>query len=251
MQKILSKIIIFLGVISFIVGVFTAFIGTPSYASDIEITGKAIGLEVSPSDTKMFDLGNLNPGDIKDAKIDIKNKYTEAFEVFIRAERSSPKPGEGEADLFDQLVLTIYLDGIEIHSGPIKGFAIDNKSLGNFPQNSVKELRAVVHLPGSATGNEFQDKSLEVKWYFIAELNPIKPPYNPPYNPPGGGTTVVINPIIPVDPQEEFEEVEEETDEEIPKENLPKTGQIPANIYYVLGSTFIFLGFMTRKKDES
>ncbi len=43
-----------------------------SYAEDLELIGKELGLVVEPSSTKLFDLSNLNPGDTKEAKITIK-----------------------------------------------------------------------------------------------------------------------------------------------------------------------------------
>lgn len=248
MQKIFTKVIILSGILSLMMGIVTPFDTSPSYASDLEIIGKEIGLEVNPRDTKLFDLINLNPGDIKDARIDIKNKYTEPFEVFIRAERTSLKPGEGEVDLFEQLILIVYLDGVEIHSGSMKDYATSNISLGDFDKNSKKQLRAVVHLPGLETGNEFQGKSVEVKWIFIAELESVTPPYYPP----GGGTTVVINPTKPVEPKEELEEPkepEEETINESP--NLPKAGELPAIVYYSFGSILIYLGLKVRKKEKT
>lgn len=224
MKRNASKIMLFLGIISLVLGTMTSYGMKISYANNLEIIGTDLGLEVKPSGTKLFDLTNLNPGDKKEAKIDIKNNYTLPFEVFMRTERSSPKPIE--ADLFEQLILTIYLDDIEIYTGPMKDYARSNISLGAFNPNSGKELRALVYLPGAETGNEFQGKHLEVKWYFIAELNdaPDTPTPDRPDKPDRPGSRPrpdrpeeieIIENEIPLAKPDLIQEEEEEEPEEI------------------------------------
>jgi LPXTG-motif cell wall-anchored protein len=281
MKNFFSKSMMFLGALSLILGAFTAFGSNPSYADDLEVIGNELGLEVTSENTRLFDLTNLNPGDTHEAKIDIKNNYTDPFEVFMKTERTSHQPEPGEADLFEQLELTIYLDNVQIYTGPMKDYAKSNISLGDLNQNAEKELRAVVHLPGPETGNEFQGKSVEVKWIFIAQADPDEPPGGG-----GGGSTVIITPIEPEEPEEEIKEevpedipdepedseveiqeideeipedkpekpgeLEEEIEEEIPEAQpiMPKTGEIPATIYYALGSMLVGLGLGFRKKDK-
>ena len=195
----------------------------------------------------------------------------------MRTERTSPQPQKGEADLFEQLILTIYLNNIKIYSGPMKDYAKTNISLGNFPPNSQKELRAIVHLPGPETGNEFQGKSLEVKWYFIAELNKVDPPTEsrpiivprPGIFVPSPPEVIIIEedeiplgepevpeeelieieeeeipkgiPEVPEEPEEELVEIEED---EIPKSipKLPTTGELSPSIFYGAGILFILVG---------
>lgn len=284
MKVSFSRILIFLGVISLVIGSATSFGMNLSYADNLEIIGTDLGLEVVPSGTKLFDLTNLNPGDRKEAKIDIKNNYTLPFEVFMRTERTSPQPQLGEADLFKQLILTIYLNNSKIYSGPMKDYATSNISLGNFNPNSEKELRAIVHLPGPGTGNEFQGKSLEVKWYFIAELTKSEDPRDPegPRNPTrptipinsGGQTELetveIIEDEIPKDiPEiEDIENIEETEEIENPKKTeeieelieiieddvekglpkLPKTGETSSLIYYTLGVVLISSGIGIKVK---
>lgn len=213
MKKIFSKAMIFMGSLSLIMGTFTAFAGKPSYANvnDLQVIGSELGLELKleakPNDTKLFDLENLYPGATRQAKMDIKNRYTAPFQLSMRVERTSPEPIGKEADLFKQLNLTVYLDDAIIHEGAMIDFAPSNISLGNFNKNAEKELRAVVHLPGPETGNEFQGKTIDVKWIFTAEGGQYSPPdeggdddnkdNDPPYNPPNGDSTVIIRPAKP------------------------------------------------------
>lgn len=238
MKKVFSKAMIFLGALSIIMGTVTAFAGKPSYANvnDLEVIGSELGLELKleakPNDTKLFDLKNLYPGATRQAKMDIKNRYTAPFQLSMRVERTSPVPIGEEADLFKQLILTVYLDDAIIHEGQMIDFAPSNVSLGNFNKNSEKELRAQVHLPGPETGNEFQGKTIDVKWIFTAEGGQYSPPdedgdddnkdNDPSYNPPDGDSTVII---IPTKPDENKEtdnnppEIKPEEDKEEEKLN--------------------------------
>lgn len=139
---------------------------TYTYAEDLEIIGEDLGLIIEPSGEKLFDLSNLNPGDRKSAKLTIKNNYEDPFNLYMTAE----KVGEIEKiDLFDQLELEITYQEDKIFEGIIKDFATENISLGKIDRGDIEELEAEIHLPGSETGNEFQGKSLEVKWIFTAE----------------------------------------------------------------------------------
>ena len=156
MKGILPKTIIVIGIISLIMGNIISYGMNISYAEDLELVGRDIGLEITPESTKLFDLTNLNPGDTFEANLTIENKYIAPFELFMRTERVSAIPKESEADLFKQLLLTVYLGDREIYSGSMMDYAVSNISLGKFGLNDTGKLRAIVHLPGSETGNEFQ-----------------------------------------------------------------------------------------------
>ena len=168
MKKYISKILIYLGIISLLIGTITTF-ASPSYAENLEVIGNEIGLEVSPNGKKLFNLTNMNPGDTNEAEVKIKNVLDCKFELFIRTERITPQPGESEADLFKQMILTIYYDNNIIYNGSMANFAQENISLGLVNPGENKELKAIVHLPGAETGNEFQGKFVQVNWIFTAE----------------------------------------------------------------------------------
>lgn len=262
MKKIFSKTMIFLGIFSLVMGIVTGFETNLTYAQDLELIGKDIGLDISPSETRLFDLSNLNPGDIKEGKVDIKNNYSSPFQLFMRTERISSIPEEGEADLFEQLIISIYLDDIEIYKGPMKDYARSNISLGKFKPDDCKKLRAVVYLPGPETPNEFQGKSVDVKWIFIAKseeptepTEPTKPSKPKPEKPERPGEPG--EPEKPEKPEkpEEPEEPEEPKNPDIPEKNnsqpvgiLPKTGQMSSTIYYILGTILLGLGIGSRNK---
>ena len=159
MKGKMPKIILLLGIISFIIGDLISYGMNISYAEDLKLVGKNIGLEIIPESRRLFDLTNLNPGDTFEANLNIANKHTAPFELFMRTERMGDIPKGGEADLFKQLLLTVYLEESEIFSGSMMDYATSNISLGNFDRDDAKTLRAIVHLPGPETGNEFQDKN--------------------------------------------------------------------------------------------
>lgn len=273
MKRFFSKIMIFLGIFSLVMGTIGTFGMNVSYAEDLELIGKELGLVVEPSSTKLFDLSNLNPGDTKEAKITIKNKYTSPFQLYMRTERMSEVPTEGEPDMFKQLIITVYLGDKLVYSGSMMDFATSNISLGKFNGNANMELKTVVNLPGPETGNEFQGKGVDVKWIFIAQADKPEDPYEPPedpYEPPKDPTPPttseepieepeepieeeIIDEEIPEDIPEILEEpIEEIIEEEVPKDQpkMPKTGEISPIIYYSLGTLFLGLGIGARDKKK-
>lgn len=276
MRKLLSKTFIFLGVLSLVLGTFNIVGQSISYAEDLELRGTNLGLEIIPTTSKLFDLQNLNPGDSKEGKITIKNNYVAPFNLYMRAERMSPYLLPEEADLFEQMILTVKLRGNTVYSGPMKDFATSNIFLGSFDPNDIEELVATMNLPGPETGNEYQGKSVDVKWIFIATSEGPPDPPNPP-GPPGPPDPPDTDPPddtpeepeeveileeeipqgVPEEPEEveimeeevpqgtpeeseEVEILEEETPLGIPK--LPKTGEISPMIFYGTGMLFILMG---------
>ncbi len=215
---ILQKTTIILGVLLLVLGNIISYGMNISYAEDLELVGKEIGLEVIPTSSRLFDFTNLNPGDTFEAKVTIKNKYVLPFELFLRTQRLGSAPKEDEADLFKQLMLTVYLGDKQIYSGSMMEFAAAEISLGTIDKKESRELRAIVHLPGPETGNEFQKKNVDVKWIFTAQANQPDP---------------------------------EDPKPEDPKEpTLPKTGEIAPMIFYGAGSGLIALGIGVGRKKR-
>lgn len=60
MKQNLSKLIIYLGIFALLLGTITTFARTPSHAANLQVIGNELGLEVTPTDTKLFDLTNMN-----------------------------------------------------------------------------------------------------------------------------------------------------------------------------------------------
>ena len=265
MKRLLSRSMVFLGVFALIMGAMTSFGINPSYADNLKVIGNNIGLQVDPSGTKLFQLINMNPGDTNEAEVHISNTLEYKFELFMRTERIGPQPGIGEADLFRQMILTIDYDGDEIYKGPMADFAQSNTSLGDLLPGDNKELKATVHLPGAETGNEFQGTRVEVRWVFLADQRPYNPPDDPddpddpdrpdrpdrPDNPEEPEEILEIREeipqAVPEPEQAEIIEAEEEIPLVIPI--LPRTGALPAGLYYILGSLLFAVGVRMKKKD--
>ena len=264
MKRLLSRSMVFLGVFALIMGAMTTFGINPSYAENLKIIGNNIGLEVDPSGTSLFNLTNMNPGDTNEAKIDIYNSLEYRFQLFMRTERVSKAPSQGEADLFKQMVLTIQYDGDEIYNGPMADFAQSNISLGFLHPGDHRELKAIVYLPGAETGNEFQGTSVEVRWIFIAEHRPDNPPDDPDDLDDRDKSDRSDRPENPEEP-EEILEISEETPQAVPELEqpeiieaeeeiplmipiLPRTGVVPAALYYIMGSLLFAVGIRMKKK---
>lgn len=216
MKRNLTRFFTCLGFSFLIVGLFiSAFAPSKIYAADMELIGNGTGLEIIPESGKVFDITNLNPGDTAEANITMTNKYINVFELFMRAEQmnSSSPSGDG-ADLFEQLVLTVYLDNEKIYNGTMMDFATSNISLGKFRYNDTKKLRATICLPGVETGNEFQGKNTDIKWIFVAQLD----------GPKSG------KPKAPI---------------------LPKTGEILSTIFYGMGICIIGFGIGVGRKNKN
>lgn len=256
-----------------------------SYADNFKVLGDSEGLKIIPKDTKMFDLNNLNPGDTYETEIILENKYKDCYlEIFLRTERISAKPGEGEADLFKQLKLKVYLDDELIYNGDMKDFSTTNTSLGTLEKNKHKKMRVVVHLPGPETGNEFQGKELTVNWIFTAQSDcPIEPEEpEEPQEPEEPEEPEEPGPEEPEEPSEEEtdkpkkEELEEDKPiipdlpeggekpekpktaeiQETPKKalsiigRLVQTGATPDTLYFALGGLMLVLGMGVYKKKK-
>ena len=285
MKRILSRIFTTIGFCLIILGLIFHSFPSPSYAEDLELIGKEIGLVVEPENTKLFNLSNLNPGDTETAALTIRNNYRDPFSLYMRAERMGDIPTEREADLFDILTITVKLRGEVIYEGPIKNFAKTSIYLGKFNSGSVGELVATVHLPGPETGNEYQGKSAEVKWIFIAESStqppddddepdkpdkPDKPTEKPEEKPievpveevPKGEPEKPIEEPVeePEEPIDEPEEIVDVPEEEVPKDKpdtleekpkIPKTGELPIQLFHVSGSILIVLGIYMNRKNNN
>jgi LPXTG-motif cell wall-anchored protein len=165
-----KKVYIFLIILILIMAIPPILWGHITYASSLELVGIDLGLKVTPEDTKLFNISNMNPGQTVSSKITVSNTYKSPFELFLRTERASTVPLPGEPDLFKQIKLTITFRGKVIFNGSMFNFASSKGglSLGIFKPSEIQELTATVYLPGAETGNEFQGLRLDTKWIFTA-----------------------------------------------------------------------------------
>ena len=269
MRNIVSRILTTLGFSFLIIGLILSTFPSQSYAKDLELIGKDIGLVVEPANERLFDLRNLNPGDTKTAKLTIKNSYKYPFNLYMRAERIGEAPEVGEADLFQVLTINVNLEDKEIYEGPIKNFAASSISLGRFSPGSSEKLTATVSLPGLETGNEYQGKFAEVKWIFIAESSKpsrdrdrkdkiVVPVHDVPKDKPEIPSEKPVEPIEEEEPIDQ-EEIIDIPEDEVPidkptipkpKPKIPKTGELPLQLFYIPGSIMIFLGIYMNRKNK-
>ena len=97
--------------------------GNTAYASTLELVGSDLGLKITPEDTKLFNITNMDPGQTVSSKITVINTSKAPFELFLRTERTSTVPLPGEPDLFMQIKLTISFRGKVIANRSMFDFA--------------------------------------------------------------------------------------------------------------------------------
>ncbi len=136
--------------------------------TDLEIVGESEGLVVVPAGKNLFDLTNMNPGDSRQALIELRNDYTKCYDIWLRAEDvAMDKPG-----LFEVMEMTVRYRGKPLYEGPVTGFAGgEGIYLGCFQPGESGVLAVAVELPGLKTGNEYQGESASVKWLFTARAD--------------------------------------------------------------------------------
>jgi LPXTG-motif cell wall-anchored protein len=218
---------IFFMILFLSIGISLSFWQVTVRANDLEIVGSDKGLIFTSVGEKIFDVGNMNPGQRVKSKVTIKNTTKSPFELYLRIERLTSVPNEGEPDLYKQIQLTVTYRGEVIYKGTLYGFANTENgiSLGYFAPGEFSNLIAEIYLPGAETGNEFQGKNIENRWIFSA-----------------------------------LSKVEEKPDDDIEVEELPETGNLPKTgsttnaLYIVSGLLFILVGktlFGERKKQNT
>lgn len=149
---------------------------------NVELEGNADGIVYIPGDEPFLEFKGMVPGDRIKRRLVLSNKFTDSYEVFIRAERISEKE---EYDLLEKLKMKISYNNSLLHDGNATGWESikENISLGKIAPGESKELVAEVELDGPSTGNEYKDKRGEVNWIFTAVRIPSEDnlmPSNPP-----------------------------------------------------------------------
>lgn len=148
---------------------------------NVELEGNANGIVYIPGNEPFLEFRGMVPGDKIKRRLVLSNKFTDSYEIFMRAERISEKE---EYDLLEKLKMKIDHNDGTLHEGDATGqhSIKENVSLGKINPGESKELVAEVDLDGESTGNEYKNKSGEVKWIFTAVRTPSG-------DEPSGGTT--------------------------------------------------------------
>lgn len=229
---------IFIPVIIFTLVMFNMiFINNLIYADDeMQVIGNDNGLEIIPSNEKLFDFDNLNPGDVKNGTITIRNNYESPFNIYMRQERI----GEAEeVDLLAQLILKISYEGKLLYEGSMKDFANDNTLLGKLETGDIKKLDITIILPGPETGNEFQGKNVKNKWIFLAQSEKVLGDYDEDIDKDEKTKTDDSQDKVAIPL------VASATDEN-PK--MPQTGEMVPYLLYGLGASSIIIGIILKLK---
>ncbi|MCR3921326.1 MAG: hypothetical protein NUK65_02275 [Firmicutes bacterium] len=184
-RKTISSIAIILGIMLIISSI--AMMAEPGVVFALELVGDELGLRIEPSDTALFNVRNMNPGDTMQASMTIRNVANGPFTAFVSMAKTDGTTGEG--DLYHQLVMTIAHQGVEMYKGPMSGFS--QYRLGEIEADKDQVLDFTVHLPGPETGNEYQGSTLAVKLVFTATQEGAPPPA-PPTPPTSGFDTILL-----------------------------------------------------------
>lgn len=138
---------------------------------NVELEGNANGIVYIPGNEPFLEFRGMVPGDKIKRRLVLSNKFTDSYEIFMRAERINEKE---EYDLLEKLKMKIDHNDGTLHEGDATGqhSIKENVSLGKINPGESKELVAEVDLDGESTGNEYKNKSGEVKWIFTAVRTP-------------------------------------------------------------------------------
>ena len=129
-------------------------------ATGYKIVGESNGLVIASPDAPEK-TGNLNPGDLKNSRLQLTNTGSASLTVYIRTEVTGEKPGPNKGKLSEVLWLTIK-DGDNTITDTTFRQADDqgNISLGTMAPGSTKTLHFSAKLP-EGTDNDYQGSYLK------------------------------------------------------------------------------------------
>ena len=258
-----------------------------AFANDMEFTDKDKGFVII-CDDNFLNITSLNPGDDVVSSIKIKNQQSFPLTLFLKTERAKDFlwNKEDEADLFKKLRLTVSYKGSEIYSGFMNEIENDGICLGSFSPGSEEKIIVHINLPAPETGNEYQNKSVNITWAFTAKAshggeedpgnggddNEDKKPGD--NNKPGDEESrneekkddnKTVNEKIEDEKNEKKEIAADESiiaNEKKPDNqnyvlgagigiHMPSTGEVNPAVYYSIGSAAIIFGLflITKKKN--
>lgn len=210
---------------------------------NVELLGNANELVYIPDDDLFLQHPNMIPGDYIRRTLEIKNKHKYPYELFLRAERVSPKE---EYDLLDKLDLKISYKDEVIYNEAVNGEDKLTKgiSLGVFNPGQEENLIAEVKLDGASTGNEYKNKSAQIDWIFTAVRSEDESHDN---------DKETLDKSDKVDNKDKTDQYpyDLESDEDDMWSESPKTGEDGIFIYVILGITSILLLLISRKNNNS
>lgn len=128
--------------------------------------GEGSGFSITPLDP-VADISNLNPGDQKTSRLELKNTGDHILTVYIRTQIDSESTPCG-GHLADQMELTIQNGSSYLtQDRSFRAAAGDGSVLvGTMVPGSAKTLVFNVSLPGGTTDNRYQGSSIKAEWIF-------------------------------------------------------------------------------------
>lgn len=210
---------------------------------NVELLGNANELVYIPDDDLFLEHPNMIPGDYIRRTLEIRNKHKYPYELFLKAERVSPKE---EYDLLDKLDLKISYKNEVIYDEAVNGEDKLTKgiSLGVFNPGQEENLIAEVKLDGASTGNEYKNKSAQIDWIFTAARSEDESHDNDKETADKSDKTNNTN-------KTDESPNNLGSDEDDMWSESPKTGEDGIFIYVILGITSILLLLMSRKNKNS
>ncbi|WP_028307934.1 hypothetical protein [Desulfitibacter alkalitolerans] len=228
--------------------------GVSANVNGISIEGNVCGLVIQASDEKV-NTGNLNPGDLKNTSLLLRNTGSVPLTLYIRTNILSEATLNG-GKLAD--ILNLYIaDGSNIINNELFRSAAGrgNILIGTMPAGSEKTIDFSVVFPGGA-GNEYQGATVKANWTFTTTCSTGGGGGGGGGGDTGGGDDPLDVPDdpIPLGPAEE-EPSEPEilitVDEDgIPAgpAAMPDTGELSPIYFLGAGAFIVMLGIVLRRK---
>lgn len=241
MKNFIRKILVVTSLLSIIT---TIKVDADSLAPpNVQLLGNANELVYIHDDDLFLQHPNMIPGDYIRRTLEIKNKHKYPYELFLKAERVSPKE---EYDLLDKLDLKISYKDEVIYDEAVNGEDKLTKgiSLGVFNPGQEENLIAEVKLDGASTGNEYKNKSAQIDWIFTAVRSEDESNEN---------DKETVDKSDKVDNNDKTNQSSNNlgSDEDDMWNESPKTGEDGIFIYVILGITSILLLLISRKNKNS
>lgn len=158
-------------------------LSVPVYASDdVEMLGTfSDKFELTADGDSLFDIPIMNPGDVWDNFLEIKNHTGEKMEVKLSEVVNKIE----DPLMFDILQVQVYIDGELFYEGPYNKIPQSEWILVDNGKKII--VKVVLSFPGEC-GNEYQNKPFDSEWKFEArlpEIVPDKPDHEDPPVPTG------------------------------------------------------------------
>lgn len=134
------------------------------YADEVSITGTfSDKFELTSDGKKLFDIPIMNPGDVWESDLTIKNTTGEKMEVRLADVFSKLDDNL----IFNILDVEIYMNGELFYKGPYN--EVPQSEWVLLEHGKELKLDIVLRFPGDC-GNEYQNKPFDSEWKFEARL---------------------------------------------------------------------------------